>query len=176
MITYIERGAFEKVKMRSLNLTKNYLIEIPRGIFNDIWVDWFDLSDNKIREIEPQAFNNSVFWVIIYLNNNHLQVIKSKTFYNLKVGVIDLKNNTISFLEEDSFVNIPYTSEIDLSNNKLTELRKYRIRKSIALQRVLLDRNPIKKSIEVQDFWDEIPQLRRLYKNETNVFPERKYK
>lgn len=80
-----------------LEINKNDLESIPDNQFNDLDIDFVDLSSNKLTQLNANIFNG----------------IK-------RIETLDLSNNTIDFIDQDTFTPLTYSLvQLNLGRNKL---------------------------------------------------------
>jgi Leucine-rich repeat (LRR) protein len=116
--------------IRNLNLNKNRIERIKENSF--LYMDsleWLDLHDNKILEIENNAFRGlsnlrSIFFFRWDKNfYNGIERIYEKTFYGLqKLETLDLNSNGIKLIEINSFSELKNLKILRLFFNKIDRI------------------------------------------------------
>ncbi|XP_076253210.1 asporin-like isoform X1 [Rhynchophorus ferrugineus] len=104
----VEAGAFQgSLSLRKLDLRGNYLERISTGIFNHLNVIDLNLSYNKVKTIETEAFNPMIFLKKIDLSNNLISNY-SPSWFGRKHFLRELhfENNSIGSLPENAFSNV----------------------------------------------------------------------
>lgn len=133
----------DKCKCAGSKIVCSGLKEIPRNIptsvsvldlrYNDIQVvnnngifknynslKTIDLSQNKIKKIEKEAFNGAVSLTELRINDNLLTDLHGVMFSGLpSLKILQIRNNRISCLGNHSFVGLEHLKEIDLYSNEI---------------------------------------------------------
>lgn len=124
-LQYIEPGAFQRMNLLYLSLTKNNLTVIEEGVFNDLPIKSLDLSDNKINHIKESAFDRMQNLKAVNLNGNALTSLNPNWFrFSVNIHKIYLKDNLIEeipsyafrYIQEDSFTSVV------LTHNKISRI------------------------------------------------------
>lgn len=134
-------------KLKVLNLNRNKIDELPKGIFakngfiEEIFIvenslttieNLFDslqnlkvlnLNDNKIAVLAETTFDKNVNLEEIYLMKNSLTKIEPKTFESLKkLKNLNLAENQIAELSQGTFDNNEDLETLNLRNNQLNSI------------------------------------------------------
>jgi Leucine-rich repeat (LRR) protein len=95
-------------EMREIDLKNNLIEEITSNIFNNMANLWrIDLSNNRIRNIEPDSFVG-VSLIELELNTNLLISLETLTTDNKRISFLDPLNTSLAFF--------------GISNNYITDL------------------------------------------------------
>lgn len=86
----------------SFNLDNSGLITVPTGNIPS-GVPFVSLSENKITEVGPYAFNQSTITEIL-LNKNNITYVDSYAFFGTIVTIVDLSYNALSAIPDFSLV------------------------------------------------------------------------
>ena len=140
--------AFKNSKLDYLNI-ENCNVEI----LNKLGAEHLSIahfSNNNIREIEKDVFQNMLKLKELHLDHNSISNIDENAFQDLtSLELLKLSHNVISNLHENSFNNLKKIRYVDLSSNLILQLPKNilsnngKIRTAI----ILLD-NPIVKDLD----------------------------
>lgn len=96
---------------------------MTRSIFGNLFhLQWLELSDNLISELDWDSFKNTKRLQVINLANNFISDVSSELFRFLNgLRVIDLSNNHLRGLSENLFPNSGLEI-LNLANNQLTKI------------------------------------------------------
>ena len=151
--TGIEPGIFDNLpvydnmELKGIYLSKNEIKELPPGIFSNnlLFLQYLDLSHNKIIKLEQNIFNNLPSLTDLYIAWNRIRELQSDIFYNIpRLENLNLNNNQIQELQPGIFDNLPNLQFLNLSKNKIRELQPGTFGNNLSkLQRLYLDHNQI---------------------------------
>ena len=108
-ITALKTGDFGGMSLVILNLSGNLLEVVRANMFQEGRVLELDLSNNQLKDLNPDM---------------------SEVFN--KVNVIDLSNNLLPHLPPGVFAGIPYYGKINLRDNAFPAVEKVRIIKELS--------------------------------------------
>lgn len=110
--------------VRSLNLSNNRLISLPKGAFEALGnVRWLYLHQNKLENISDGALDKLTKLDELYLPNNNLSILSAHVFDKLdQLRSLNLRGNKLTKLTEGIFDNLYYLQYLYLDYNKLAEL------------------------------------------------------
>nr|XP_027202969.1 uncharacterized protein LOC113796878 [Dermatophagoides pteronyssinus] len=143
----IDKDAFAGLenKLNSLTLQNTGLKEIPATIKTLKSLKTLDLSNNRIRRIRPQAFEdlNQLSTLRLAFNHDiHLDINSfnglGRTLKNLNLKGINLKHIP------DAILNLTELAFLDLAQNKIEEIKPRMFRNHHLLTALSLERNLIR--------------------------------
>lgn len=104
-----------------LEFQQGTLEEIPAGSLRLLpEVKILQISNNKIKKLEPGSFDGVYNLESLSLYNNNLQEIKNGVFRDLgKVKNLNIGMNQIASIELDAFIDLKSLSELNLAFNNL---------------------------------------------------------
>jgi Leucine-rich repeat (LRR) protein len=83
------------------------------------------LSNNKLTQLDRDAFRSLTNLAEIFLFNNQIERIDKETFYGLcSLTKIDLNFNQITQIDKETFHGLINLTEICLVNNQITQIDK----------------------------------------------------
>ncbi|RAP32584.1 hypothetical protein DID75_04650 [Candidatus Marinamargulisbacteria bacterium SCGC AG-410-N11] len=119
-ISQIPRSFFNFKRLISIDFSNNFIRILPTSIDNLIHLSYLDLSCNKLVGI-PNSFCQLTRLKTLHLGNNSIQYLPNQ-FGNLSLlKTLSLQNNVISYLPE-SFCNLHRLEKLELMQNKLEKL------------------------------------------------------
>jgi Leucine-rich repeat (LRR) protein len=121
----IPREIFEEFpSLRQLKISNMYVLVLQDNFFSTdfVKIEYLDLSDNSIEEIEENALDNLVNLKWLNLESNELQALHSFEFRNnKKLEYISLKNNEIVKIDRRAFKNLEHLKFVQLEENYCIE-------------------------------------------------------
>ncbi|KAM9098986.1 leucine-rich repeats and immunoglobulin-like domains protein 1 [Sarcophilus harrisii] len=87
------------------------------------WTVTLNLSNNKLTEIDPAAFENLVNLQEVHLNNNELTIIPSLGAASPRISSLYLQHNKIRSVDGSQLKAYVSLQILDLSSNNITEVR-----------------------------------------------------
>ncbi|XP_044531703.1 leucine-rich repeats and immunoglobulin-like domains protein 1 [Gracilinanus agilis] len=122
------------------------LAALPRDI--PAWTVTLNLSNNKLTEIDPAAFEDLVNLQEVHLNNNELTIIPALGAASSRILSLYLQHNRIRNVEGSQLK--PYVSlqMLDLSSNNITEVRSSCFPRGLHIKELDLNHNEISGTIE----------------------------
>ena len=109
--------------LKQLIINKNSFANntIGNSLFKKLSIlEFLDLTDNKIRTINLNAFTGLNNLITLKLSQNNIFKIEKNSFSLFSLLNLELKNNSIERIESFSFTNTKNLKTLDLSMNKLT--------------------------------------------------------
>ena len=112
--------------LNELLLSGNEIEEWPRGIFSGCpYVETLDLQSNSISRIHHGSFSHLINLHVLNLNRNALMELDPTIFKHLgELHVLYCRGNNINEIENGTFLNTPELTELDLSQNSLRGLKE----------------------------------------------------
>jgi Leucine-rich repeat (LRR) protein len=142
-------------------LTKLYASGNPMTITADIFADatqleFIDLSNGDVREIESRAFYGPKKLKTLNLSGNKLAYLPGDMF-PARSGLkeMNLAHNQITRLNRATFKSLQHLKKLNLSNNQLTQLDGSVFADMIHLEELDLTGNPIQSISE--EFFASLP-------------------
>lgn len=168
-----EIRAHELMEAHQQNLHKLYMknstIEsVHRDSFRNLTIlIELDLSNNKLKRLDPGLFDDLKKLRVIMLNHNQIERLENNLFQNLKyLTKIELNHNLIFRIALHSFTNVPALSQIELDFNRLQILRKETFINLEKLTSLSLTNNPWNCSCALRNF-SEFVMTHSLYRSPT---------
>ncbi|KAJ3652959.1 hypothetical protein Zmor_018881 [Zophobas morio] len=164
-ISTLEERAFHNLaSLRMLSLEKNSLKKIQKRVFDNIALWVLNLRHNEIDEIEAGAFDavhpESHKWnILIYLSDNNLKEINPEVFNIEHLVTLNLDKNSISKIRPGDLANLPNLRDLHLSRNRL-KLIPNDVFKGSTIENLDISHNQISE-IESQAF-DDMEYLLKL--------------
>jgi Leucine-rich repeat (LRR) protein len=123
---YNDKCQFESCKLKTLHLNKNNLEKIQiLELFYLNNLEVLNLEDNKISEIESNAFNSLISLQALILSKNRLDYLQRDLFNVLdNLKYLYLSQNNISYIQALQFDNLLKLEVLDLSFNQLHAIYK----------------------------------------------------
>lgn len=143
-VKIIKENTFRKlIILKRLSLKHNLIEEVRNGVFNGLPLDELDLSDNLIRTIEPEAFDNMDFLRKIKLKDNNLKVYENRWFLNTpRLCEINFEHNKIVELPEELLAGTkPCTVDIIFSHNMISRVHPQALINIDKFYKLYLDHN-----------------------------------
>ncbi|XP_038054232.1 insulin-like growth factor-binding protein complex acid labile subunit [Patiria miniata] len=107
-------------KLKRLNLSFNYLNEIPTAVSAGISIKELIMPYNNIRSLHSDDFANLTQLEILDLDNNFISSLPSGVFSHLKkLAILYLSNNSIRSLSGAIFGNLSKLEELHLTHNRI---------------------------------------------------------
>ncbi|XP_049540993.1 protein artichoke-like [Anopheles darlingi] len=171
-IVQIEPGSFDTVSsvLEHIDLSHNYLTDISNVLSNLSALSVVDLSDNRLRTLQDDAFDGSEALMLLNLDNNFIQVIPaalaklpqltdlslignrlkttvSPAIANGFAGLLRLylTNNSISTLQVKQY---PMLVGLHLENNQLESIPDDTFETNVDLKTLYLANNRIMGSLD----------------------------
>lgn len=111
------------IKLRSLQMAHNHLTQLTYESFAGLaYLLDADLSYNKIKTIDPEAFRDSPGLITLELQNNPLEEVKGHFLNCRTLLYLDLNTCGIKRLNDRFFHNTTNLNKLDLSNNPLQRI------------------------------------------------------
>ena len=110
---------FKLVSLKILNLSQNYITEIPSGISSLKNLKYLNLSQNNLKNV-PQSIYEMKELECLLLSRNKLKTIPTK-LYMLNLYQLDLSFNLISEIPIKTAQNLARITIVDLSNNPIND-------------------------------------------------------
>lgn len=170
-ISYIQKLDYEYPlgKLENINLSDNYLEEIPDAIFEsfsnltnlDISYNiintlspftfegikklaYLNISHNKLSDINASLFRFSEL-LTLDLSSNKLKNINANDFNSLtKLTSLNLKSNIIVSIDKNTFLNLCILNSLDISDNELEILDKDTFKTIADLKNIMISKNKFK--------------------------------
>lgn len=129
-----------------LDLTQNFLTELPEAGLSGIHVNKLSLGWNAIKSIHPQAFVGVQFVSEIDLCHNRLKHIPAGVFAPLsELSTLKLCYNQLTELMYGAFRDLSHLTELDLSGNDLSVVPTEALSQVTTLHRLILRNTKLKK-------------------------------
>jgi len=163
-LTGVERHDFYNLSSISvLDLSLNNIRSLSERTFHDIGktIETIDLSNNNLKFINLNIFNNQSSIKRFYLNDNNLYSIEAGdqlTLFNLRT--LHLHNNKIGRLDVSLFGTIAKINYLDLSSNVLYDLPAEMFKHTNVLVKLNVADNAIQEIDKSMPY--SIPTLRSL--------------
>lgn len=108
--------------LREINASGNLFESVPTVPLRLPFLRQYDLSDNKISQIDFELYNSNI--EVLGLNSNQLEVLPAELFYMRNLKSINVNENKISFIENFNFKKGSLINSIALSKNPLGKFPK----------------------------------------------------
>ncbi|CAF0996665.1 unnamed protein product [Adineta steineri] len=105
-----------------LHLQDNLIKRVPRdGSFRRLRsLRTLDLRNNRLEEIDDDAFDGADSLNELFLNDNNLNVITSQTFNGLKnIRTLMLRTNKLTYIKNDTFFDMDTLKTLSLHDNRI---------------------------------------------------------
>ncbi|XP_077978069.1 uncharacterized protein LOC144433608 [Glandiceps talaboti] len=133
---------FVNLTVNTLSLTGNRITSIEEGTFQNLdGIDNFDLADNSISYIGPNAFN-SISAQDIILTGNPLKTISSYSFNSISGKSIHLNGMYLTEIPANAFNDLSLSDYLYLNDNQLTTINTEAITGTVS-KAVQLENNAI---------------------------------
>ncbi|CAF1267962.1 unnamed protein product, partial [Adineta ricciae] len=106
----------------ALHLQDNLIKRVPRdGSFRRLRsLRTLDLRNNRLEEIDDDAFDGAESLNELYLSDNNLNSITSNTFNGLKnIQTLMLRTNKLTYIKNDTFVDLETLKTLSLHDNRI---------------------------------------------------------
>uniref|UniRef100_T1IHT5 TIR domain-containing protein n=1 Tax=Strigamia maritima TaxID=126957 RepID=T1IHT5_STRMM len=144
-----------------VDLSNNFLSEIPRGLQGSIKLQKLDISRNIIRKITRNNFQYLTTLTALQLFSNCIETLPIDVLYDLtNLESFGLPNNQISELPLTFLAYNKLLTEFDVSNNRLTGLPDDLFRNNQRLKSIALNNNQLEFLPET--LLDGLTQLENL--------------
>lgn len=132
-------------ELRKIILNHNQLTYLPGFLFPSSRILFFiDLSNNKIADINVNAFANADHIEHLYLSYNRIERLDREIFENLKqLRFLYLDHNQVKIIDSSLFVKNTLLSQIDLVNNQIEVINCSSIARSSFHTNLYMDNNPL---------------------------------
>lgn len=148
-----------------LSCSEQRLHKVPKVSLQNK-IELLDLSQNDLDELYKVDFNEYIYLVTLYLNDNSISYIEDDTFENLReLDFIDLSRNLLEEIPDDIIVNNEKLTILDLSENLFQAQTPTLTSKSLEV----LDLSQCKLTQFSNDSIVNLPNLRLLYLNSNNL-------
>lgn len=171
LIQEIEKGAFEKIKLRGLFLADNQLESLNFVSSLPDTLTEFVASGNRIASISDNAFSKLSRLLYLNLDDNEIKALQNDVFQGLEsLRSLTLTNNNITTIELSSFRDLTALTTLDLHRNTIRDLRKGTFAELTALKELNLAYNNIAET-RFADLPSSVDSLHLDY-NEIDVLEE----
>uniref|UniRef100_A0A6C0EAI8 Uncharacterized protein n=1 Tax=viral metagenome TaxID=1070528 RepID=A0A6C0EAI8_9ZZZZ len=155
-------GEYYDRNITELNLKYKKLKEIPPNIKYLTKLQTLNLSENKLKKIKENTFDNLTNLQQLFLGSNELRIIKENTFDKLtNLHYLDVGNNQLTEIKENAFDRLTDLTHLYLNGNKLKEIKENIFDKLTNLQTLNLNSNKLTK-IKENTFYG-LTNLHTLY-------------
>jgi Leucine-rich repeat (LRR) protein len=139
------------------------LTSIKDYTFNTaINMEWLNLSNNKIMDIEEKAFSGLRNLKSLVLENNNIQNLKKKLFVELTVLIqVSLGQNKLTTFDFEIFKKNPKLVYLKISNNNITHFATISTSFQLDLKVLSIERNRI-RTLSFKNL-PNLPKLETLY-------------
>ena len=142
------------------------LTQIPSDISKE--AKEVNLKDNKISDIEDEAFLNVTQWTKLNIEGNRLTHIRTSMFQGPRLlKDLDLRSNKISDIDPGAFLSLQQCTDLWLPYNQLTCLRVDTFKGLVSLDLLDLYSNQI--SFIEDGAFSHLPRIRVLYLNNNRL-------
>ncbi|KAL9927864.1 uncharacterized protein ACN427_002933 [Glossina fuscipes fuscipes] len=109
-------------ELKVLNLTDNFLNDLPRNTFDGIFkLQRLHLAKNKLRVLPFQLFRNMGELQILNLADNHLVSFPDNFFaLNGELRILQLQRNSLQNISKNTFYNLQKLLHLDISENEIS--------------------------------------------------------
>jgi len=121
-IASVRRNTFKgnERRLKRLFLRGNVITRIDPQVFNDLsYLADFDLSDNQISQVSPNAFS-LLQEVNFNLSHNMIEELPDETFDHCINMTLDLSFNNLKYIRENAFGEDSWPLVLNVSHNALT--------------------------------------------------------
>ncbi|KAM9337151.1 uncharacterized protein ABDE67_018456 [Symphorus nematophorus] len=154
--------------MSKLQLRRNKFHFVHSGLFNlCVNVTELDLGDNKINNIQDNAFRSMQGLRILTLSRNKLSSVPAATRNLSTLQELDLSGNTITKLGCQDFANLPKLRKLYLYLNSISALQDCVFKDLVNLQILKLQNTQLSKLNGA--FKKPLPKLIQLRLNENKL-------
>ncbi|ENN78852.1 hypothetical protein YQE_04693, partial [Dendroctonus ponderosae] len=112
--------------LKALNLSNNFHLSILLGTtLNELKeIEVIDFSYCGLQSISPELFQKSNSLIEIYIGHNNFSEIPSKTFVNMpNLTVFDLSYNRITSIKQEAFAFVMNVKQLSLKGNRLRSFK-----------------------------------------------------
>uniref|UniRef100_A0A1A9W438 Ig-like domain-containing protein n=1 Tax=Glossina brevipalpis TaxID=37001 RepID=A0A1A9W438_9MUSC len=108
-------------ELKVLNLTDNFLNDLPRNTFDGIFkLQYMHLAKNKLRVLPFQLFRNMGELQILNMADNHLVSFPDNFFaLNGELRILQLQRNSLQNISKNTFFNLQKLLHLDMSQNEI---------------------------------------------------------
>ncbi|XP_022825181.1 protein artichoke-like [Spodoptera litura] len=129
-------------KIKTLNMSHNYLVKIPDAVFDKIDdLQTLDLSHNYIEGFSPFTFEGTRSLVHLNLSHNRLTDINSSLFRFSELKTLSLSGNRIKEVKITDFEKLNNLEYLDLSSNSIKTINYNVFHNMVLLQKLDLSNN-----------------------------------
>ncbi|GJQ75420.1 hypothetical protein Trydic_g23588 [Trypoxylus dichotomus] len=116
----IPEGVFTNLQLTTLSLQENRIQGIDAHAFDIGTLQTLDLSNNKIKDINPDWFVKCMNLTDLNLSLNKLREIPNSAFKNARgLGTINLSQNQLKIIYDHSFFGLENLRLLNLGRNKI---------------------------------------------------------
>ncbi len=147
-ITEIHPSVFSKLsKLKNILFSDNQIKELPRNIFNELVnLERIHFGNNQIKEIHTNLFNGLAKLKEIDFSLNNIKEIDPNIFEGLvNLEKIAFSNNQISEIDPNLFTKLAQLKEIDFSFNNIKKIDQNQFNGLCKLQKIVFLKNQIKE-------------------------------
>ena len=160
--------AFEKAGL--INVQKVYmsncsLSEIHPGSFSELFIlIELDLSNNKLRTLQPGTFEGNIRIRKLWLTANPMHSFpRAFSFPNMPhLRILDLSHGLLTRLSRETFFRLEFLEVLHLNHNRFHRLDKRTFVPVKNLKSLTLEGNPWHCDCRLQDFWKWL-MIRNLF-------------
>ena len=138
----IEDEAFVDMKLQTLYLNDNFLLEVPKALFKVKSLNILRMNKNLLTYLKRGTLLNLDMTNKLYLENNKILAIEDDALPR-SLTLIDLSNNEFDFVDENQFNNMPDLYNIDFRNNRISYIPLNAFKNSPKLKNIYLSDNNI---------------------------------
>uniref|UniRef100_A0A6V7IK20 LRRCT domain-containing protein n=1 Tax=Bracon brevicornis TaxID=1563983 RepID=A0A6V7IK20_9HYME len=114
-------------KLEKINLEHNLIEKIVGGVFSSAhrWLKGIDLRNNRIVDIEEEAFYGAPM-IGLFLMNNSLETLPVRAFDGAKqLRVLNLSANKFTVIPSHYFVNLEHLESLIINSGALSKIEPY---------------------------------------------------
>ena len=122
---FIEIRFLKKLILRRLNDYKDNIQKILKDILSLIYLEWLDLSDNRLKSLDEFYIGNFLNLERLELYKNNFESINKITLNHLQnLQYLDITSNDMIYIDDNSFENLTTLITLDLSFNLIETINK----------------------------------------------------
>lgn len=163
-ITLISSGVFASLtNLRHIHLAHNLIDRIEPGAFDHLPVlKTLFLSNNKLKTITTNSLPRTGNLIELYLDSNEIRFFASDALNSTKLETLSLENNLLSSLPDDTFDKMLALEKVDLSGNDLKKICNLLI-KCKKVYSLRLNDNSNLKDVDIVNLTNRLPELSYLH-------------